>query len=403
MLRLMRRSSAPNDWPHEASFVVGREKTSRPCICLVVGSLRGGGTERVCVTIANGLTSRGYFVKIVVLNLNKAQYETALDKDIELVNLGKRTVREGVFALWRVLARTRPAVVLAFNHQLAITCAVGRAMRVFSGAVVGRNGSTLSHRIALARGMWQRVLVPMLTRILYRLCDRVVAQSEGMARDLIESFGLPQEKMVTIGNPVEIKAVSDQKMEVQGRLPERTILFVGRLEDIKDPLFLIESFAICLRHIPDLKLAIAGQGALEDEMRKATKRLGISEAVLFLGFQREMMPLYRGALATVLCSRVEGMPNCLLESLAYGTPVVSLDCPHGPAEIIIEGENGYLVRERKEDVFAQAIVRAVSRTWNREKVLGSVSRFSSDAVISAYEDLLVQVANEAAGKNVFGA
>ena len=94
----------------------------------------------------------------------------------------------------------------------------------------------------------------------------------------------------------------------------------------------------------------------------------------------------------VMSSYVEGFPNTLLESLVVGTPVVSFDCPSGPSELIIDGENGLLVENQN----FKALVDAMNKMYTdqvlyercKSKTLSSVQAFSKETVMLEWIKLL---------------
>ena len=90
-------------------------------------------------------------------------------------------------------------------------------------------------------------------------------------------------------------------------------------------------------------LALLGAGPDEPALRALAASLDIEERVHFAGFTEDPGPWYEHADIFVLSSRCEGFGNVLVEALEYGLPVVSTDCPSGPAEILEDGSFGALV------------------------------------------------------------
>ena len=122
------------------------------------------------------------------------------------------------------------------------------------------------------------------------------------------------------------------------------MLCVGRLEKQKAFHYAIEAFAAVAKKFPNLRLKIVGKGRLENQLKQNAMDLGVSDRVDFEGFQKNMIPYYLNAKATILTSLYEGYPNVLIESITLRTPVIAFDCPSGPSEIIKDKINGYLVK-----------------------------------------------------------
>ena len=121
--------------------------------------------------------------------------------------------------------------------------------------------------------------------------------------------------------------------------------------------------------VAGLELVILGEGAERGRLESLARQLGVASRVHLPGVVADMESWYRGALCFVLSSRYEGWPNVLMEAMAAGCPVVSVDCPYGPAEMLGGGERGLLVAEH--DI--PALSRAITRVACEESLRGRLS------------------------------
>jgi glycosyltransferase involved in cell wall biosynthesis len=140
------------------------------------------------------------------------------------------------------------------------------------------------------------------------------------------------------------------------------LIFVGRLDQQKDPLLLIESLKLSVAAKPNLHLAILGDGVLRSRVQEVARDHGLAAQVHFLGVQPplEIAETLRGADLYVLCSAYEGMPIAMLEALATGLPVVTTDV--GEVRLVVQdGINGQISAARDPASFADAILRGLSR------------------------------------------
>jgi len=141
------------------------------------------------------------------------------------------------------------------------------------------------------------------------------------------------------------------------------ILGLGRLSQEKDFPTLIRAFAIVRQEMP-CRLVILGEGKdrqqLEELAHNLDERGEAAADVSIPGFVENPFAYMSKAAVFVLSSAFEGLPGSLIQAMACGCPVVSTDCPQGPAEILKAGEYGYLVPIGDAQAMADAIRRVLS-------------------------------------------
>jgi glycosyltransferase involved in cell wall biosynthesis len=180
-----------------------------------------------------------------------------------------------------------------------------------------------------------RTVVPRAAR----RAARVLTGSELSRRDLMEHYGLPEEKVLVMPYGV------DPAFGLEGPKADCCpyVLCVGALEPRKDPVSAVEAIAL----VPKLRLVLAGPdrgGA--GAVREAVARLGLGHRVDVVGYvdQERLAALYRGAACLVFPSRYEGFGLPLVEAMACGAPVVAtrtgaLPEVAGDAAVLVEAEN----------------------------------------------------------------
>jgi glycosyltransferase involved in cell wall biosynthesis len=177
-----------------------------------------------------------------------------------------------------------------------------------------------------------------------------------MTDDIADVFGLPLKKLVTIYNPIKPSQRSridnDDEHRIRGDTP--TILGAGRLVDEKDFSTLIRAFSR-VRSERSSRLYILGDGDNRSSLIKVAENCGVKNNVYMPGFVEDPFAYMKLADVFVLSSRWEGFGNVLVEAMACGTPVISTDCPNGPAEILENGKWGQLVPVGDEEAMAEAI------------------------------------------------
>lgn len=367
-------------------------------VSLLISGLRGGGAERVCVSIANGLSDRGHTVSVVVLNLTDQTYANELRPQIALKDLEVRHARSSFAQIAKWLLWERPHTILVFNHQLAIVLVLLRAVLRVDCRIIARNISTLSVKLTYL-GWWHGRATGLLTRLFYARVDHIIAQSDGMRDDLIRNFYVPPLRITTVHNPVSRSFLDGARDSSVFARNDRLIVFVGRLGQPKGLVDLLYVFSTVLRTVPNAVLALIGTGPDEQKLRTVCKSLEIESSVKFVGFQKNVATWYRRASVVVLTSHYEGFPNVLVEAITCGTPVVAFDCQSGPSEIIQDGVNGFLIPDRNKNLFARKVSELLTETTHLDSktVSRTAARFHPDVVLREYEAVLRRFANGSQG------
>ena len=157
----------------------------------------------------------------------------------------------------------------------------------------------------------------------------------------------------TIYNPVIFPESIAEKPKV---IPDNYILFFGRLEEeIKNFSLLLSAYKQTKIYENGIKLLIIGDGSSKDFILAKIKVLGLENYVQVLPFQKDILPYIQHAKCTILTSHYEGFPMSIIESLAAGSPVISVDCETGPKEIIQNNFNGLLVLNHDDIALSEAI------------------------------------------------
>ena len=159
---------------------------------------------------------------------------------------------------------------------------------------------------------------------------------------------------------------------------------------------MLEAFAACATEL-EHELVIAGSGPEEAALRELAQRLGIEDRVRFVGFVGRPWSLLREAELLLVASRWEGFGSAIIESLACGTPVVAMDVPYGPGEILDRLPYGELVPDGDTMAFAHAITYLLGdpgrlACLSREAATRARAEYSVVRMVEAYERLVDGIA-----------
>jgi glycosyltransferase involved in cell wall biosynthesis len=181
---------------------------------------------------------------------------------------------------------------------------------------------------------------------------------------------------------------------------ERTLIAAGRLDRQKGYDFLVESFAQVHAKHPDWTLNIFGEGTWRKKLTAMISERGLDGVVHLRGTTRTLDAELAKASIFVLSSRKEGLPMVLLEAMNVGLPVVSFDCPTGPADVVDDGVNGVLVPAEDVSGLAAGMSRLIENDHERE-AMGRAARvtgaqYEMPVVAALWEDLFADLTGQPA-------
>ena len=372
-------------------------KVHKKKITFLISTLGGGGAERVCVILANGLASIGWLVDVVVVQDLKSSKKESLSENVNFICLNAKRARYAPIKLLKYLRDSQPDVVLTMNNEVAIAEYISNLFVPRLYTLVHRSVTTLSSVVSQCGGGRRALLCYWFIKKVLMNVDCIVNQCLGMAKDTLEELNIEKIKNLKIYNPV---SSSCKGISLITEKTSNYILAVGRLDKNKSFHLAIDGLAALPTEYSSVELWIAGDGPLRQKLLALAEKLNVGHRVKFLGFCQDVKTLYENAGLVSLTSEFEGFPNILLEAIAYGTPIVSVDCPNGPSEIVVEGVNGFLVQERSAEALAMAYAKGLNTEWNNSQVCQTAERFSEQHILQQWDQLLKSFLENQKANNV---
>ncbi len=179
---------------------------------------------------------------------------------------------------------------------------------------------------------------------------------------------------------------------------EKVLLFVGRLGEEKNVVFLIKAFHAVLQNDPDCHLVLVGKGPQENQLRKLCRQLKIEDKVTFTGVlpRQKIVHCYASSYLFVFPSVTETQGLVIGEAKAAGLPVVAVKA-YGPAEMVYDGEDGILT-EPSHAPFTRAVKDLLSDRdlylQMRKNAFANAHKISSERsaerMLAVYQNLVDQ-------------
>lgn len=366
-------------------------------IAFFLPTLEGAGTERNVVNLVNNLDRKKYIISLV-LGKVKGVFISEILKDVLIIDLNASYTLRLFFKLIRYFHKEQPDIFVSAFPHINIVSIMARSFSKTKTKIVVTEQSITSLLSTTARTFSRKLVarffLPYLMRFIYPLAEAIICVSKGVGKDLLKIIH-NSDKIRIIYNPIinkKIYKLAEEPIDHFwfSNLKIPIIIMVGRLTKAKDYPNLLRAFSLVTQKKP-ARLVILGEGLEEKKIKLFAHKLGLSDNILFLGFQRNPYKYMKKAKVFVLSSFHEGFGNVIVEAMACGTPVVSTNCKSGPSEIIEDGENGILVPVADQKALAKAILRVLDNPSLAYKFSEQgkkrVEHFSIEKSVKKYEEI----------------
>lgn len=354
-------------------------------IALVLPSLGAGGAERVAVTLAHGLLGRGHAIDMVLAQASGPLCDL-LPPGVRIINLKSGRLRDTIRPLAGYIEDERPAALHVSMWPLTVHAVAARLLARRAARLVLVDHVHLSEE-ARTYGAARRRALRASVAVAYPRADARVAVSSGVADDLARLGRLRRRSVEVVHNPIPL-APPNPAVVPDWSGDGARVLYVGSLKPQKNVALLLAAFRRLTAEIP-ARLAIVGDGVLRSALAAEADRLGIAGQVCFAGFVVDPAGWYASADVLAVSSDYEGFCNVIVEALGHGLPVVSTDCPSGPAEILGDGRFGRLVPPGDAEALAAGLREALRAPADRTRLRARAAEFAPDRAVARYAELLL--------------
>ncbi|WP_290648834.1 glycosyltransferase [Aquisalimonas sp.] len=361
-------------------------------VALLFATSGHSGVDRVIHNLLPEFAHSGAAFDLLVIGGHGPSIPEALPCSIRIVRLPVRTKKLVFPALIPYLLRHRPTALLTANHQLNRAALLARRLTGIPARVAIRMGMSLTAMGAEMRPA-QRERLFRSMRHWYPTADAVIAPSQGVGEDLVQIATVRRERLHVIRNPL----VNAQLHRMAADTPDHPwfaagqppiILGAGSLEPRKDFATLIRAFA-CVREEIDCKLVILGEGGERGRLSSLAVELGVADALDMPGFAANPYQYMRRAAVFALSSRREGASAVIVEALACGTPVVSTDCPSGPAEVLQPMGARALAAVGDHEALARQLLNMLKDPLSPQTLSGLITEHEASASARAYLNAII--------------
>ncbi len=360
-------------------------------LVFLIVSLSYAGAQTQMLALAKTLKARGWDIKVITMMKPEGQTIVPMLEELEIpwasldVVKGSRNPLAPVFRLREILRQWKPIILHSHMIHANILARVVRMVNPVPVVICTAHNTIEGGRVR-----------EMIYRLTDPLCEHTTNVSQVAVDRYIQVGVAPKNKISLLRNGIDvsrfasrpgIRADTRQSLKLGNTF---TYLAVGRLDDQKDFSTMLRAFA--LSKDKQSKLLIVGEGPHLEMLQDFTQELKLESRVQFLGVRSDVPDLMQAADAYLMSSVMEGLPMVLLEAAASGLPIITTDVG-GNREIVLEGENGFLVPHSNPEALAKAIQTLTKTNLKEREIMGKRGRkyvketYDLNTIVDAWEQL----------------
>ncbi len=333
-----------------------------------------GGTRRHLVALVTGLRQSGFVVEVAAPEVRDEAYGDtqfvpvlrARGVPVHIVPMRRAIdpLRDGqaLMRLTEVMRQGRYDIVHTHSSKAGL---LGRVAARLAGVPVTVHTPHGFYFLGFPPGP-RRALYFSLEWLAARLCDTLIAVSDGERAEALRHGVVPPGKITVIRNGIDLCAfgrpVDQASVRRELGIPQGSPVVgtVARFTRQKAPERFLEAAALVAAQRPDAVFVWCGDGELRREVEECARRLGLLPRLHLLGFRADVYRVMATYDVFVLLSRFEGLAYTPMEAMALGKPVVGSDIA-GIRDVVEHGVTGFLVPDGDPAQAAQHVLELLGR------------------------------------------
>ena len=371
----------------------------------IIGRLNIGGPTINAVLLTHYLRKQGYDVQLVcgeVIGDESNMQYFADDHDVVPItiphisrNLNPVNDIKTLYRLYKIIHEMQPDVVHTHTIKAGF---LGRIAARMAGVPVIIH-TFHSHTFNKNINRLLRYLFIWLERWAATYSDSIITLTESLRQELAEVYKIARRGHITVlplGMELDRFASTPrhgnqfrQQWNIATDVP--LIGTVGRLDPIKNHDLFLQMAQIVKQTLPNVRFVIVGDGGERERLERLTNHLGLQDAVIFTGWQRDILSIYSDFDVNVISSIHEATPVSIIESLASACPVVTT-AVGGVPDLLQGGLLGTLVPAGDPQALAGAIVETIHNPPDMEPIQANIlSNFGIDRLVNDLDSLYTGV------------
>ena len=281
-------------------------------VLIILPSNNIGGAEKVMWSYFKNFKDSNISLKLLVINAKNA---CGSFKNKNIINFNFSRFIYAIPRILSILKSENIHVVISTFPNISAILLFLKYFNIIEVKIIVRQPNIIEKSLS---GNFKLYILKIIYKLFIKFTDAAIVTSEFMKEEILK-YHLNRDKIFLIRNPISIEETRKDVTPVRIGQDNLTLIFVGRLVYQKG----IDRILHLLAISKNIELIVVGEGNFKNKLLKKVKYLNIDDKIRFLGKILKPYDLIAGSDYFILPSRYEGLPNCVLESLALGTPVIS--------------------------------------------------------------------------------
>lgn len=321
-----------------------------------------GGVTTVTKNLSAGFCALGH--KTYLLGTHKGTYagnqaEEETVYSVDCSRSGRLLILPQIFKIRKIVHMIAPDLIITNKDHVGFLFAIMKLFGWIDAPIIHNPQTTVSLVYKNSKRPLQKLMMRLCRRLFARL-EHIVNSSRNAAEDTADFYKTG--KVPVIYNAIVRQ--NDFYLDRPNPFLHKNginVVACGRLAVEKNYPLMLRAFAVAKRENADLYLTILGDGKEKGSLENLAEQLSLQSSVTWGGRTENVQDYMFHADMFWMTSLYEGLPTVMVEALSQGCPVLSVDCPYGPAEILENGRYGCLVESYDVDINARALLDALSR------------------------------------------
>ena len=374
-------------------------------VVVFMANVGGGGAEKTTLDLISKLSLEESLNLKLILADYKGAHKWQVDKNIEVINMSKSSALKALLPLFRYITKNKPDIVFSVLCHVNLIAIIATLLSRY----IYNNKKTkviVSERASISKTIGsiplsKKYFVYFLMKVLYPFSDHIVGVSKGVVEEAKKMNLGKLHRIRCIYNGINVDVIDKERIinrNIHKFMQSKNPLFiaVGRLVEQKRIDRLINGFSL-LRKRTKANLLILGEGPLRFKLQKLIEKKNLQDCIEMVGFQKKVIQWINNSDIYILTSDFEGLPGALIQAMACGLKLISVNCKYGPSEILQNGLYGTLVDIDNQDYLVNAMYQnceIVNKEQNKRGLRTTnegIDRFKIEHCALEYKKLFKEV------------